>query len=127
MSTADLLQELDSTLELAYTVKETLNQVEPRKMALTLVGIGADTDERNNSLLQDMLRQVLHIAQRVCKFLEGRPDSRFRLRTRCTNRKLDGLSKLGKETGETLNDPDAVLEYMQTALNNKQSQPQDLQ
>ena len=58
-STADLLQELDSSLELAYTVKETLNQDETLKTALTSVGIGADTVERCNSMLQEMLQQIL--------------------------------------------------------------------
>ncbi len=95
-STADLLQELDSTLELAYTVKETLDQSETLKMALISVDIGANTVERYNSLLQDILQQVLPIAQRICKFSKGGPDSGFRLRTRCTNRKLEGLSKLRK-------------------------------
>lgn len=41
-STANLLQELDSTLELAYAVKETLHQDEALKTALISVGIGAD-------------------------------------------------------------------------------------
>jgi len=57
-STADLLQELDITLELAYTVKESLDQGETLRMALTSVGIGANTIERFNSLLQDMLQQA---------------------------------------------------------------------
>ncbi len=96
MSIADLLQELDSTLELAYTVKESLDQGETLRMALTSVGIGADTVERYNSLLQDMLQQVLPIAQRICKFSKGGPDSGFRLRTKCTTRTLEGLSKLRK-------------------------------
>ena len=94
--TADLLQELDSTLELAYTVKETLDQHETLKLALTLVDIGANTVESYSSLLQDILQQVLPIAQRTCKFSKGGPVSGFRLRTRCTNRKLEGLSKLRK-------------------------------
>ena len=64
-STADLLQELDSTLELAYTIKETLNQDETLKTALTSVGIGADTVERYNSMLQEMLQQILPIAQQT--------------------------------------------------------------
>ena len=93
VSTANLLQELDSTLELAYAVKETLNQNEPLKMALTSVDIGADTVERNGSLRQDILQQVLPIAQQTCQFTKGGPVSTLRLRTRCTNRKLEGLSK----------------------------------
>ena len=74
-STADLLEELDSTQGLAYTVKETLDQGETLKMALASVGIGADTVERYNSLLQDMLQQVLPIAQQVCKLSKGGSDS----------------------------------------------------
>ncbi len=62
-------------------------------MALTSVDIGADTVESYSSLLQDILQQVLPIAQRICRFFKGGPVSGFRLRTRCTNRKLDGLSK----------------------------------
>ena len=65
-STADLLQEPDGTLELAYIVKETLDQGENLKMLLTSVGVGADTVESYNSLLQDILQQVLPIAQRIC-------------------------------------------------------------
>ncbi len=95
-SPADLLQELDSTLELAYTVKETLDQSETLEIALTSVDIGADTVERYGSLLQDILQQVLPIAQQTCQFTKGGPVSGFRLRTRCTNRKLEGLSKLRK-------------------------------
>ncbi len=95
-STADLLQELNSTLELASTVKETLDQGETLKMALTSVDIGAGTVERYSSLLQDILQQVLPIAQQTCQFTKGGPVSGFRLRTRCTNRKLEGLSKLRK-------------------------------
>jgi len=94
--TADLLQELDCTLELAYTVKETLDESETLKMALTSVDIGADTVESYSSLLQDILQQVLPIAQRICKFSKGGPVSGIRLRTRCTHRKLEGLSKLRK-------------------------------
>ena len=58
-STTDLLQELDSTLELAYTVKETLDQDEALKTALISVGIGADTVERYKSMLQEVLQQIL--------------------------------------------------------------------
>ncbi len=58
--------------------------------------IGADTVERNSSLLQDILQQVLPIAQQTCKSSKGGPASGFTLRTRCTNRKLEGLSKLRK-------------------------------
>ncbi len=71
-STADLLQELDSTLELAYTVKETLDQDEALKTALISVGIGADTVERYNSMLQEMLQKILPIAQQICKILKRR-------------------------------------------------------
>ena len=60
--TAELLQELDSTLELAYTVKESLDQDENLRMALISVGIGVNTVERYSSLLQDILQQVLPIA-----------------------------------------------------------------
>ena len=95
-STADLLQELDSTLELAYTVKETLNQDATLKTALASVGIGADTVERYNSILQEILQQILPIAQQTCKFSKGGPNSGFKLRSRCTSRKLEGLSKLRK-------------------------------
>ena len=70
-STADLLQELDSTLKLAYTDKETLNQDETLKTALTSVGIGADTVELYNSMLQEMLQQILPTAQQTCKFSKG--------------------------------------------------------
>ena len=83
-------------MELAYTVKETLNQGETLKLALTSVDIGAGTIERYSSLLQDILQQVLPIAQQTCQFTKGGPVSGFRLRTRCTNRKLEGLSKLRK-------------------------------
>ena len=92
-STADLLQELDSTLELAYTVKETLHQSETLKMALTSVDIGANSVEHYSSLLPAILQQVLPIAQQTCQFTKGGPVSTLRLRTRCTNRKLEGLSK----------------------------------
>ena len=34
---------------------------------------------------------------------------------------------LNKETGEMLNDPDAVLEYVQSSFKSKQNQPQDVQ
>ena len=95
-SIADLPQELDSTLELVYTVKETLDQNETLKMALTSVDIGANTVEHYSSLLQDILQQVLPIAQQTCQFSKDGPISGFRLRTRCTNRKLEGLSKLRK-------------------------------
>ncbi len=95
-STADLLQELDNTLELAYTVKETLHQDEALKTALISVAIGADTVERYNSMLQEMLQQSLPIAQQTCKFSKGGPNSGFKLRSRCTSRKLEGLSKLRK-------------------------------
>ena len=54
-STTDLLQQLDNTFGLAYTVKETLHQNEALKPALMIVGIGADTVERYNSMLQKML------------------------------------------------------------------------
>jgi len=60
------------------------------------VGIGVDTVERYNHLLQEMLQQVLPIAQRICKCSKGGPISGFRLRTRCTSRKMEGLSKLRK-------------------------------
>ena len=65
-------------------------------MALASADIGADTVEHYSSLLQDILQQVLPIAQQTCQFSKGGPVSRFRLRTRCTNRKLEGLSKLRK-------------------------------
>jgi len=103
--TADLLQELDSTLELAYTVKETLDQSETLKMALTSVDIGANTVVSYSSLLQDILQQVLPIAQKICKFAKGGPASGFRLRTRCTNRKLEGLSKLQKSLHKVAETP----------------------
>ncbi len=70
-STAGLLQELDSTLELAYTVKETLNQGETLKTALISVDIGADTVEHYDSMLQEMLQQILPTAQQTCKFSKG--------------------------------------------------------
>ena len=95
-STADLLQELDSTLKLAYTDKETLNQDETLKTALTSVGIGADTVELYNSMLQEMLQQILPTAQQTCKFSKGGPNSGFKLRSRCTSRRLEGLRKLRK-------------------------------
>ena len=41
-SPVNLLQELDSTVELAYTVKESLGQGETLRIALTSVGIGAN-------------------------------------------------------------------------------------
>jgi len=41
-----------------------------------------------------MLQQVLPIAQRICQFSKGRPENGFR--TRCTSRKLEGLSQLRK-------------------------------
>ena len=93
-ATADLLQELDSALEVAYTVKETLDQSETLKMALTSVDIGAYTIERHSSLLRDILQQVLPLAQQTYNFSKGGPVSEYRLRTRCTNRKLEGLSTL---------------------------------
>jgi len=80
----------------AYTVKESLDQGETLRMALTSVGIAANTVERYSSMLQEMLQQVLPIAQRIYKFSKGGPDSGFRLRTRCTSRKLEGLSQLRK-------------------------------
>ena len=83
-------------MELAYTVKETLNQDEILKTALTSVGIGAGTVERYNSMLQEMLQQILPIAQQICKFSKGGPNSGLKLRSRCTSRKLEGLSKLRK-------------------------------
>ncbi len=91
-----LQQELDSTLELAYTVKETLDQDEALKMALISVGIGADTVKHYNSMLQGMLQKTLPIAQQICKFSKGGPNSGFKLRSRCTSCKLEGLSKLKK-------------------------------
>ena len=65
-------------------------------MALTSVGVGAVTVESYNSLLQDILQQVLPIVQRICKFSKHGPDNGSRLRPRCINRKLEGLSKLSK-------------------------------
>ena len=95
-STANLLQELDSTLELAYAVKETLHQDEALKTALISVGIGADNVERCNCMLQEILQQILPIAQQICKFSKGGLNSRYKLRSRCTSRKLEVLSKLRK-------------------------------
>ena len=93
-SIADLLQERDSTLELAYTVKETLDQSETLKMSLTSVDIGADTVESYSSLLQDILQQVHSPADMQIR--KSGPVSEFRLRTKCTKRKLEGLSILRK-------------------------------
>jgi len=95
-STANLIHELDSTLELAYTIKESLSQDETLRMALTSVGIGANTVEHFDCMLQEILQKVLPIAQHVCKFSKGWPVDGIRLRTRCTSRKLEGLSKLRK-------------------------------
>ncbi len=83
-------------MELAYTVKDTLHQDETLKTALIAVGTGADTVERFKSMLQEMLQQTLPIAQQTCKFSKGGPNSGFKLRSRCTSRKLERLSKLGK-------------------------------
>ena len=47
-------------------------------------------------MLQRMLQQVLPITQQICKFSKGGPNSGFKLRTRCTSRKLEGMSKLRK-------------------------------
>ncbi len=95
-STASLTHELDSTLELAYTIKDSLGQAETLKTALICVGIGANTVMHYDCVLQEILQQVLPIAQRICQFSKGGPVSGFRLRTRCTSRKLEGLSKLRK-------------------------------
>ena len=57
------------------------------------MGFWADTVEHYNSLLQDILQQVLPIAWRIYKFSKGGPDSGSRLRARCSNHKLEGLSK----------------------------------
>jgi hypothetical protein len=62
-------------------------------MALTSVGVKAVTVESYNSLLQDILQQVLPIAQQICKFSKDGPDNGSRLRPRC---KLEGLSRLSK-------------------------------
>ena len=56
MFTTACIQGLDSTLELAYTVKETLDQGKTLKMALTSVGIGANTVEHYKSMLQEILQ-----------------------------------------------------------------------
>ncbi len=58
--------------------------------------IGADTVERYNSMLQEILQQSLPIAQQTCKFSKGGPNGGFNLRSRCTSRKLEGLSELRK-------------------------------
>ena len=79
-----------------FDVKETLDQGEILKTALTSVSIGADSVERYNSMLQEMLQQVRPIAQQICKFSKGGSNSGFKLRSRCTSRKLEGLSKLRK-------------------------------
>ena len=95
-STANLLYELDSALELAYAIEQSLDQGETVEETLTSVGIGKDTVEYFDSLLQAILQQLLPIAQHVCKFSKGGPASGIRLQTRCISHKLDGLSKLSK-------------------------------
>jgi len=54
--------------------QESLDQGETLRMALTSVCIGADTVERYNCLLQEMLQQVLPTAQQICKFSKAGPD-----------------------------------------------------
>jgi len=46
---------------------------------------------------REMLQQVLPIAQQICKFSKGGPDSGFKLRTRCTSRKTGGTEQTEKE------------------------------
>ena len=87
-------------MEVAHTVKETLDQNETLKTALTSVGIGADTAERYNSMLQETLQRILPIAQQLCKSSKGGPNSGYKLSSRCTSRKLEGLSKLRKSLHE---------------------------
>jgi len=95
-STTNLLYELDSTSELAYTIAESLSQSESLKETLTSVSIGNNTVEHFDCLLQAILQQVLPIARRICKFSKEGPASGIRLKTRCTCRKLEGLSKSRK-------------------------------
>ncbi len=47
-------------------------------------------------MLQEMLQKILPVAQQICTFSTGGPNSGLKLRSRCTNRKLEGLSKLRK-------------------------------
>ncbi len=65
-STANLLCEIDSKLELAYAIEELLGQGETLKETLTSVGIGKGTVEHFDSLLQAILQQVLPTARRIC-------------------------------------------------------------
>ncbi len=103
-------------MEVAYTVKESLDQGETLRMALTSVGIAANTVERYSSMLQEMLQQVLPIAQRIHKFSKGGPDSGFRLRTRCSSRKLKGLSQLRKSLHRVANTETLKLQAKKQAM-----------
>ena len=49
--------------------------------------------ERYDCLLQEVLQQVVLIAQQNCKFSGGRLVSGFKLRSSCTSHNLKGLSK----------------------------------
>jgi len=69
-STANLLHELDSTLELAYILEESR---ETLKETLKSLNIGRITVEHFDCLLQAIMQQVLPVAQRICKFSKGGP------------------------------------------------------
>ena len=93
-STADLLQKLDSSLELAYTVKETLHQSETLKTALASVDIGANTVEHYSSQLQDI--NAASPAHSPTNMSVHKRQASQRIQTKNKIRKLEGLSKLRK-------------------------------
>ena len=94
--TSNLLQELDSTLELAYAIEESLSQGETLKETLSSVSIGGNAVEHFDCPLQAILQQVLPIAQQLCKFSRRGAAGAVRLRLSCTSCTLDGVSKLRK-------------------------------
>ena len=101
-STVNLINGLDETLELAFDIQRMTEPRQSVKDALAAEGIGAETVERYDTELQQIMKYNLAVAEETPPFTQAGALNKYRCRTRCTNRKLEALAHLRQALHETI-------------------------
>lgn len=102
VETAHLNKMLDDTLDVAYLVGETLEPEQNLKTVLAENHINAGTVEGFASDLSELLTQIMPASKKTLAFTKSGTPTGYRHRSRCTNRRLKGLSKLRTTIHRTL-------------------------